>query len=311
MGSIDRSTSAGFTPQHTATCLSADPASTGLTFTPGCHRAPTVAERVLVARCVGKQVLQGLHYYHVVHNRFHRDVKPGNILVKDDGRVKLCDFDAYKNAAESGVTMDGTACYLPPEIARGESQTVNGKCDVWAAGIVLFEIIFGRHPFAGVPAMKLVREFTSLVDALPWSNIPHAGLRDLIKGCMQVCPGQRFTCEEAATHAFFTTAIPQLFESDEGASEELLEDARCVLGRVKFEKDTTVSEKALDRMRQYGIEVGEDAPALELTTWKKARMTLPPGSCATATEKELKTHRRHTDDVMKRIVHVRQHPEHE
>src|ERR687884_2013985 len=80
----------------------------------------------------------------------HRDVKPENVLLTDDGRVKVADFGLARAASAgtttSGVLM-GTAAYLAPElIARG---VAGARADVYAVGIMLFEMLTGRLPFSG------------------------------------------------------------------------------------------------------------------------------------------------------------------
>ncbi|MGH2455345.1 MAG: protein kinase domain-containing protein, partial [Candidatus Limnocylindria bacterium] len=81
----------------------------------------------------------------------HRDVKPGNILITDDGDVKVTDFGIARAVSEASMTVTGTTLgsvhYFSPEQARGDEVT--GASDVYALGIVLFEMLTGRRPFEG------------------------------------------------------------------------------------------------------------------------------------------------------------------
>lgn len=82
----------------------------------------------------------------------HRDVKPGNILIeRASDRPRLCDFGIAKQVAERGVTLTGvtlgTAEYMSPEQVQAPDK-VGHRCDVYSAGIVLFEMLTGRVPFA-------------------------------------------------------------------------------------------------------------------------------------------------------------------
>jgi serine/threonine-protein kinase len=94
----------------------------------------------------------------------HRDVKPQNVLVAEDGHLKVTDFGIARAGAESDMTeagsVIGTAQYLSPEQARGDEVTA--ASDTYAVGIVLYEMLTGRVPFDGGPpvavAMKQISD---------------------------------------------------------------------------------------------------------------------------------------------------------
>lgn len=93
------------------------------------------------------QLCAGLHFAHE-QGVVHRDVKPANIWVQPDGSVKLLDFGIAR-LASSSITRDGnvvgTAYYMAPEQIEGGN--VDGRTDVFAAGVVLFELVAGHRPF--------------------------------------------------------------------------------------------------------------------------------------------------------------------
>ncbi len=99
---------------------------------------------------VSAEVAKALHAAHV-RGIVHRDVKPSNVLVGRDGRVKVADFGIARALAESQLTLPGTTMgsvhYFSPEQARGEPATV--ASDIYALGIVLYESLTGQRPFSG------------------------------------------------------------------------------------------------------------------------------------------------------------------
>ncbi|GIQ86845.1 hypothetical protein KIPB_008772 [Kipferlia bialata] len=112
-----------------------------------------------VAKTITRQMLLGLKCLHGL-GIIHYDVKPANILFTETGVVKLADFGLAKQAPNEGANIEltspgcGTFVYLPPECAhvgRGNRegappQSISVKVDIWSAGIVLFQILFGSRP---------------------------------------------------------------------------------------------------------------------------------------------------------------------
>jgi len=114
-----------------------------------------VAYAIEIARALG-----AAHARHIVH----RDVKPQNVLIDEEGSAKVTDFGIARTLDEEGLTADGrvvgTTDYVSPEQALG--QQVTGQSDLYSLGIVLYEMLSGEVPFKGenqvAVAMKHVRE---------------------------------------------------------------------------------------------------------------------------------------------------------
>src|SRR5687768_8447877 len=81
----------------------------------------------------------------------HRDVKPGNVLLSDDGRVLVTDFGIAKAMESADITKEsvllGTAKYLAPEQVEG--KRVDVRADIYSLGVVLYEMVCGQPPFTG------------------------------------------------------------------------------------------------------------------------------------------------------------------
>ena len=134
----------------------------------------------------------------------HRDLKPANILIKHDGTVKVLDFGLAKLAPEAAAsplredspTMSlentkaglilGTAAYMSPEQTRGKS--VGPRTDIWAFGVVLYEMLTGRRPFRGEDLAELVAAI--LREQPDFSSVPHQ-FRRLLEACLQKDPRKR------------------------------------------------------------------------------------------------------------------------
>jgi serine/threonine protein kinase/Tfp pilus assembly protein PilF len=96
------------------------------------------------------QIAEGLEAAHK-KGIIHRDIKSSNIMITDDGKVKIMDFGLAKVKGTSGLTQTGTTvgtiAYMSPEQSRGDE--VDHRTDIWAFGIVLYEMILGKEPFRG------------------------------------------------------------------------------------------------------------------------------------------------------------------
>ena len=104
----------------------------------------TVKEAVSIAIQVGMG-LEAAHNNHIIH----RDVKPQNVIISKDGKVKVTDFGIAKAATSETITSNvmGSVHYTSPEQARGGYS--DEKSDIYSLGIVLFEMLTGRVPFDG------------------------------------------------------------------------------------------------------------------------------------------------------------------
>ena len=128
---------------------------------------------------IGSQVSSGLHAAHM-KGLVHRDIKPGNIMITPDGKVKVTDFGIVSlQNEESDITKTGsilgTASYISPEQAQGKPVSI--ESDLYSLGTVLYELIAGRPPFSGdSPIATATKHLTNKPEKLSTFR------RDLPKG---------------------------------------------------------------------------------------------------------------------------------
>jgi serine/threonine protein kinase len=115
-------------------------------------------------------VLTALEYSHRAL-LVHRDIKPGNVMVTQNGQVKVMDFGIARAVSDNSATVAdtsavlGTAQYFSPEQARGE--TVDARTDLYSTGVVLFELLTGRPPFRGDRAAAVAYQHISEAAVAP------------------------------------------------------------------------------------------------------------------------------------------------
>jgi tRNA A-37 threonylcarbamoyl transferase component Bud32 len=193
------------------------------------------------------QLLDGLAYSHR-HNIVHRDIKPANIfLVEGSGQVKITDFGIARiDGSELTLAGDmmGTPAYMAPEQFRG--QTVDGRADLFSAGVVLYELLTGERPFAGGTVTALMHSVLSMEPPLPSqrnSALPPLFDQVLTKALAKE-PGQRYqTAEE------FKTALKAVKAALGQAAPAQNSFRGGILGDLKKEADLARQAKEAEEAR--------------------------------------------------------------
>jgi tetratricopeptide (TPR) repeat protein len=145
---------------------------------------------------------------HAAHQRsiVHRDLKPANILLTADGLLKISDFGLAKDLAQdesqtgSGAVM-GTPSYMAPEQAWGKSQVqkIGPAADVYALGVILYELLTGRPPFLGQTPVGTLQQVVSDEPVAPGRLQPRLprDLETICLKCLQKGPHKRYATAEA------------------------------------------------------------------------------------------------------------------
>lgn len=151
-----------------------------------------------VALNIVKQACEGLHYIHQPGvDIVHRDVKPGNLLLFDDGRVKLADFGIARSREAMNRTMTGQAMgtpeYISPEQAEGKKELTYAT-DIYSMGVVLYELLTGQTPFKRTTplATMLARLHESAPPPRTFKPEMPARLQSIVMKCLERDPERRF-----------------------------------------------------------------------------------------------------------------------
>jgi hypothetical protein len=165
------------------------------------------------AAWIGAQVADGLAAAHAL-GTIHRDVKPGNILVGDDGTAKISDFGIARMAGEEQLTrtglVTGTPSYFSPELARGEDPAAGS--DVYALGATLYAAVEGTPPY---PEQRNAIAMLTTIATEPPPPPSHAGmLAGPIDRMMDRDPATRWSMADAA-HALGRLAARGVVDDDQ------------------------------------------------------------------------------------------------
>jgi len=173
-----------------------------LEFIEGDTLAERIAHRPIDLRealSIAQQIAEAVAAAHE-HGVTHRDLKPGNIKITPEGKVKVLDFGLAKAVSgeaadqESTITepgrVIGTPAYMSPEQARG--KPTDKRCDIWSFGCVLYEMLVGKVPFEGETVSDTL---ACILEREPnWSTLPQAvptNIQVLLRRCLEKDPRRR------------------------------------------------------------------------------------------------------------------------
>ena len=182
------------------------------------HRIANGPLRVHEAIGIARQIAVGLGDAHA-HGIVHRDVKPSNVMLTASGLVKIVDFGLARGITDATVSqtgVTGTVRYMSPEQAM--DRTVDQRCDIWALGIVLAEMLTGSSPFHAESITAML--YAILNEPPKGLDVVHPALQPLLYRALAKDPGRRYgSCKE-------------LLSDLEGAAKQIPEDEAAVTQKL-------------------------------------------------------------------------------
>ena len=194
------------------------------------------------------QVARG---FEAAHNKgiIHRDIKPQNIIISTEGKVKVTDFGIARAASSNTISADvmGSVHYASPEQAR--NGFVDGKSDIYSLGIVMYEMVTGRVPFDGDTTVAVAIQHLQEEIVAPSAYAPNLpiSMEKIILKCTQKNPDRRY---ESMT-ALLADLRKALISPDEDF---------VVIAPVSQEKTRVINEEEINKIKQEtsNIYLGEE-----------------------------------------------------
>jgi serine/threonine protein kinase len=203
---------------------------------------------------LGLQLAEGLA---AAHERgiVHRDLKPGNLRLTPDGRLKILDFGLAKLVRPSSETaatetmteadgLAGTLPYMAPEQLRGEA--IDARTDIWAAGVVLYEMATGRRAFPEAEGARVITAILTKPPSLPSAvhRRVSAGLDSIIVKCLEKDPERRYqSAKELAV---------DLLRNNPTSSAEIMTVAWTYFYARRYDDAIVQTKKALELRPDWG-----------------------------------------------------------
>lgn len=188
-----------------------------------------------------KQLIDALQYLHDIHNIVHRDLKPQNLLMGNDGNIKLTDFGFAKNDVNPLTsTICGSPLYMAPEIINGHGNKYSAeKSDLWSVGIIMYEMLVGHTPYIGRHYFELQSNLKNDI-VLPLNVVVSNDCSNLLYSLLQRNPTKRITWDNLFEHPWLKSNL--LEESENRLLAFDINDDAKLPSIEDFEKDRKMFE---------------------------------------------------------------------
>ncbi|KAJ6228278.1 snf1-activating kinase 1 [Anaeramoeba flamelloides] len=150
-----------------------------------------------------RDMILGLEYLHF-HGIIHRDIKPENLLLDEKGMVKICDFGVSElfDKTDNLRGTAGTPAFFSPEVCAGDDNFSGKAQDIWAVGVTLYNMMFGKLPFESFDVFELFDLIENSRLKFPPNTSPK--LKDLLIGLLEKKPENRMIISEIQKHDWVT-----------------------------------------------------------------------------------------------------------
>ncbi|KAI9189873.1 kinase that interacts with cdc31p [Blastocladiella emersonii ATCC 22665] len=255
----------------------------------------TIQEKYI--NVIAREVVNALSYLHKT-GIIHRDIKAANILLTEEGKVKLCDFGVAGQFSMNTLkrhSFVGTPYWMAPEVMRRTQYDY--KADVWSLGITIYEIATGGPPHLGRDPMKAL--LMSGMENIRLEGDFSANMKEFVSACLQEDPAQRATIDDLAKSKWFKT-------TPKGTA--LLQD--LVLRREEWQRQQADKMSLKSAKSEDDIDGDKLADDWVFDTVRSTRSSLaiPTASAAplnhAATVMSRKSHRRNQSSVFIPPPHI-------
>ncbi|XP_059511209.1 calcium/calmodulin-dependent protein kinase kinase 1 isoform X2 [Stegostoma tigrinum] len=223
-----------------------------------------------------RDIILGIEYLHY-QKIIHRDIKPSNLLLGDDGHIKIADFGVSNQFEGNDALLSstaGTPAFMAPETLSETRKSFHGKAlDVWAIGVTLYCLVFGKCPFMDDYILALHAKIKNWPVEFPEKPEISEELKDLLLKMLDKNPDTRITVPQIKLHPWVTKngTYPLPLEEEHCSVVEVTEEE--VMNSVKLisSLSTVILVKAMLRKRSFGN-------PFEFQSRKEGRSMSAPGN---------------------------------
>jgi len=212
-----------------------------------------------------RQVAAGIRYLHY-QNIVHGDIKPQNLLIGEDGVVKIADFGIAKMLHASGQKLadaSGTPAFMSPELFDTGQAFVGQLADIWAIGATMFMLRFGHPPFVAKNIVNLSNKIQN--DPLVFPVEIDAELRDLLENMLVKDPKKRLSLQQIIMHPWMRHApLPPKAGGASGDSSTTAQSAPVQVRNKEFMPPASYDKEEQEAMKGPQALVDQDAMMMSI-----------------------------------------------